>query len=122
VSVIDLSGVVESLASHETLAVKRPPSGVYVDGRYSAGATTNFTVLASVQPLTGEDLLVLPEGERTDDAIEIFTLEKLQPSQQGAAELGDLVTYLGRDYRIRLAEDWGANGNYYRSVATRVGQ
>lgn len=121
-SVIDLSSVITSLASHVSLPVKRPAAGSFVAGRYVEVAPVALTVLASVQPLTGEDLEVLPEAERTSDAIEIFSIAELFPVNHTLNKLGDLVTYRGRDYRVRNVEQWDVNGNYFRSVATRVGQ
>jgi hypothetical protein len=121
-SVMNLSGVVTSLASHTALAVKRAVAGAYVNGRYVASAPAGLTVLASVQPLTGDDLLVLPEGERTTGAIEIFSVVELLPTQEALNKLGDLVTYLGKDYRVRNVQNWDPNGAYWRSVAVEVGQ
>lgn len=120
-SVLDLSSVVLSLQSH-TLTVKRAVAGTYAAGRYSAGAPATLSVSANVQPASAEDLALLPEGERTTDTIVVYTIAELQPTSQANGELGDLVNYQGRDYRVRHVEAWAPNGAYWRSVASRVGQ
>ena len=120
--VMDLSSVVTSLASHVSLAVKRAAAGTYVNGRYVEGAPAALTIVASVQPLSGEDLQELPEAERTSDAIEIFSVVELFATNLATNKLGDLVTYQGRDYRVTNAENWNSNGSYWRSLATRIGQ
>ena len=121
-AVMDLSSVVTSLASHVSLTVKRAAAGTFVNGRYVEAAPTTFTILASVQPLTGEDLQILPEAERTSDAVEIFSIAELFATNYATNKLGDLVTYQGRDYRVSNAENWNPNGAYWRSIATRIGQ
>lgn len=72
---------------------------------------TAFTTLAIVIPVSPQDLMLLPEGERTTPTVKVYTKTKLN--------LGDLVVVNGERWRITTADDWGAYG-YFNNRATRL--
>ena len=47
------------------LTVTRETPGTYVNGYYRNVSTQTFTIMATVEPLDGNDLLMLSEGERS---------------------------------------------------------
>lgn len=58
------------------ITVQRTAAGPAPDGQYSPGAVTTFTtdpVYTSVQPISGEELKDLPEGQRTEDTWFVWT-------------------------------------------------
>jgi hypothetical protein len=59
------------------------------DGKFVPGAFVVATIQASVQPLTGEEAQILPEGERARTWLKAYTTSKLQPVDQHDGEAGD---------------------------------
>lgn len=119
-SVMDLSGVVLNLASGSYTVTRSAPGSTGSDGRWVAGATSPLTIMASVQPLNGRDLLRLPEGERTTERVKVYS--PMQLFVPGAGQDADVITVAGIQYQIETAEQWGANGAYWKMIARKVGR
>lgn len=80
-------------------------SGSYVNGRWSDGSATTFTLKCTIQPhLSGNMNIVLPEGDRSRKRIFIITQgisTQLRTAKEGASLLkGDEVTWNGEVYEI----------------------
>lgn len=63
-----------------------------------------------IHPASKDDLAILPEGERYNPAITIYT--------QGIIYAGDLVTYQGMTWRVTNDANWITHG-YFQTVAIR---
>jgi len=89
------------------------PSMSYVVGRAVAAASTAFTVVASVQPLGGADLKVLPEGAHVADSRKVITVYSLRTR--------DLVTIDGEVWAIyHIDGPWiFRGGSHYNAFAAR---
>ena len=61
------------LLENEEIVIKRPTAGSYVKGRHVAGVPEILTCDASVQPLDGDDLLLLPEANRNMDTLKWYS-------------------------------------------------
>jgi len=85
-------------------AVTRHSAGAYVDGRWAAAAATNLNVAGVVQPVTGKDLQLLPEGTAISDSRKVWTTTELLPS--------DAITIGGKVYNVISVMPWeGRNGD-----------
>lgn len=85
-----------------TYTVTRYASGTWVDGEYTRGAMSSWTVRGSLQPIDdAEDLKQNPEGARTD-AVWILICD----GRQTELEDGDFVTVDGAEYLAKQKEDW----------------
>lgn len=91
--------------------------GAVENGRFRPGPTETFEVRASIQPLTGEQLLRLPEGERTRERIIIFTAAQLRTTRQSEVAMADRVAYRGEQFEVESVEAWAG---YYRCVGAKV--
>lgn len=78
-----------------TLQVTRTARGTRVSGRYTAGAQTTFNVVAGVEPVTGRQLMDLPEGRRGDEIMMLYVDVAL--FTESPATDPDVVRYLGAD-------------------------
>lgn len=78
------------------------------DGRWTPGATTTSTIMASVQPLTERALASLPEGERQTDQRKIITETPLVVGRQASGTQGDRLSWdSGASwYEVRQADSW----------------
>lgn len=79
--------------------VKRFAGGKYVKGRWVADEESEtLQIMASVQPVTNDDMQNLPEGKRIERAVKIYTDELLRV--EGTDEQGDIILWQGREYRV----------------------
>lgn len=104
-----LNGWKESLVGTRT-------SGDYVDGRWVTGSTDVLVFKGVVQNATPEDLVALPEGNRTDETIKIHTTFDLIP--QGDGIKGDLITYGGYVWLVKSVA-YRRIGNYNKVIAVK---
>jgi hypothetical protein len=85
----------------EAITITRMAAGTYVAGRYVPGTDQDFDASANIQPLSGKELLQLPEGDREKEVKKIYTAFALQN--------GDGVTRAdGIRYEVQAVEDWTA--------------
>lgn len=89
-----------------TCSVTRYAPGSYVNRVYVPGATTTFSVLMSVQPLNGRELLNLPEAQRTRQWIKAYCATELRTAEQSTGIKADRVTANGRVYEVQMVEFW----------------
>jgi hypothetical protein len=100
----------------QTYTFRRFAPGTYVKGVWVSGAevvpTDNegnaiaFSMVASIQRLTPNEMLALPEGQRTSEWIKIYTTTKLEKTIEENKTKGDIVSYDGDEFEVIKIEDW----------------
>lgn len=114
---MSLTGAIASFSTG-TYTVTRTAAGSSTLGRYTAGATSTFDIVASVQPVTGRDLLAMPEGLRADETRIVYTTTELRALT--AASDADVVAIDGEVWGVVQVERWQAfGGTHYRALAAR---
>ena len=91
-----------------TLWVQRKP-GVYVDGVWTgSGGEERFSIRGSLQPISGRELQLLPEGERTREQFKLYTKAELLTSRDSAAAptKADMVEHRGRLLKVMAEIPW----------------
>lgn len=84
----------------------RPMQRIRAGGDYNSHGTFEPTeeiavIRAVVQASSQNDLRTLPEGERTDGYVTIWTVFDLQTTDEGRKTLADVIrTPEGQDYKI----------------------
>ncbi len=86
------------LLTQQKATLTRYGKGEYVQGVYEQGNKSCIEIRASIQPITGHELMSMPEGERTRSHFNVFTTTKLKNE--------DLINYKGKVYEVRTVEDW----------------
>jgi len=91
-----------------------------VNGAWVEGAETAFTFYGSKQPLSGKDMLSLPEGRRDRESYLIYTSTQLMSADINGQENPDLIVIDGNDFEIINVEPW-QNGiyNHYKAIASK---
>lgn len=108
-----------SFRSPFTLKRKSTPD-TYVNGKLVAGAVTTSTIQASVQPLRGQEMLLLPEARRTSQAVWVYTDTQLRVANTVTGYNADIVTAFGSDFEIFSCEPWQSNViNHYKAIGIK---
>ena len=103
------------------LTVKRKTAGSYINGFWVAGTNTVLTIKASVQPLSGKDIELLPEGKRLAGGYKLFTDDTLKVAIEGTSQDSDTVSIYGFDYEVIGQEIWANNLiNHNVSLVSKV--
>lgn len=105
-----------------TLTVYRRPAGSRVKGRVLEAAEASFSISATVQPATPEDLEVLPEGTRTDAVLVFHTEDELRDGASPDGAPPDEVEDDGERWVIHHVGPWQEWGDFYRALGIKVGQ
>lgn len=71
------------------------------DGRWDPGATSSFDIEATVNPVPGDVLLTLPEGERSEKQLRVLTETELYTPNDYDGREADRVTVRGEVYEVR---------------------
>lgn len=102
-----------------TLTRKTTPDTL-VNGKMVAGSSTTSTIQASVQPLRGQEMMLLPEARRTSQAVVIYTDTQLRVANTAAGYNADVVTAFGQSFEILSCEPWQSNViNHYRAIGVK---
>lgn len=73
---MSLVGVISSFSTG-TYIITRTAADMYINGIRTPGATSTFTLDASIQPVTGRALYVLPVARHTQDVRKFWTTTQL---------------------------------------------
>jgi hypothetical protein len=94
----------------EEVCIKRKAIGKYVNGRYVAGKESAFEIEANVQPLTGNEILQVPEGERQAENLWMYSETHIKAD--------DVVERGGNEYMVKAAQQW--IGRYTKSRLVKI--
>lgn len=72
-----------------------------MDGKWVAGPDSVLTILASVQPVTAEDQIVMPAGKRLSDYVKAYTSTELIPLSESSQQQPDRLVWRGRQYECK---------------------
>lgn len=90
------------------------------DGRWVQGSSTSTTIYASVQPMEGQDLEILEEGERARDGKRLYTATVMETANQHLGTSADLVTIDSINYEVRQVKRERSIIPHYRVLVMRV--
>lgn len=81
------------------------------------GTVQPVTILATEMPLTGHDLLRIPEGDRTRERKKIYSADIVFIENPDTKAKADVVTVYGKDYQVESVETWP---QYWKAVLVSV--
>lgn len=105
----------------EALTVVRTAQGTRSNGRYTSGSTSNVSITANVQPITGRELQSLQETVHHQEIRVLFTETELFTATPGVRE-ADKVTIGSETWIVHKVEKWSAPGfgTHYRCYIAKV--
>lgn len=100
----------------------RHSSGSYdSEGRWSAGGQTGTPVVALIpQPVTGENLRLLPEGEEVGDYVSTAVASSLEVHTRQDDRDPDVLDIGGVRYECHTVLRWGDYGGFDKLILRRV--
>jgi len=101
------------------LTITRAGQGSYIAGVWQEASTTQFVILASVQPASAKQMMTLPEGRRQSSAYMLYTATLLRTVQDGRQP--DRLTIGGAVYEILQVGEWqNTIIPHYAAMAVKV--
>jgi hypothetical protein len=106
-----------------SLTIKRKVPGSYVNGLFVPGAEAQVTIIGSVQPVTGDELKLLPEGNQDREKRKIYTTSELKIQKAGVGsqvQESDKISLDGKEFQVILVESHLYSGKmtiqYYKAI------
>lgn len=115
--IVDGGELVDEFATG-TYQVTREAVGTHVQGAYVKGAQSTFTIKALIIPAAGQELLKLPEGERSKETFRVLSVSELKSDQ----DVGDpdRIDLPRGTFEVKVIEDFTAAAGFYRYLVQRV--
>lgn len=115
------------------IQIRRPVTGSYVNGKYVGETFLTIDATASVQPTTGEEVQLLPEGRRDSQTYAMYTSTQIYGIEpQTPLHNPDQVLILkppfeGLVFEVVQINTWQNNSNFnivnhYKYIAMRINQ
>ena len=93
-------------------------AGYSSDGYIQAPSTSTLSIVASIQPLSGRDLLILTDAERAEETRWLYTVTPLLTL--AATNEPDVVSVDGVAWVVKTIERWDdPDGTFYRCKIAR---
>jgi len=92
----------------------------YVDGLFDDGTSSTFDIVISAQPLTGRELQILPEGERTRRYMKGYTATRLYTASQSSASKADRLVFDSTTFEVQAVEVWNGDLTHYKVMLAEV--
>ena len=73
---------------------------------YAVRDSSDFTIMLNVQPLSANELLALPEGERTVKRVKTYGADELISADEHGGRPGDMLYYDGQWYECKTCVHW----------------
>lgn len=87
-------------------------------GRAVAGSASTFEITASVQPMSGRDVQLLPEGYHGKETQKLYTTTALVAVD--ASNEPDEVSIGGENWKVIMVKHWEAFGSdHYKAILSR---
>lgn len=105
-----------------TLTVYRKTQGSYVNGDWVEGTEAEITRTVNIQPLKPNEILLLPESERTRQWWKVYSDEDLRTDKEGAGGYSaDEFIYQGERYKVMKVSNYEMGVlNHHKALATRI--
>lgn len=106
-------------ATQTTFTISK--TGGYIDGVWHDTEGVETEIEMSVQPLNGDELLKLPEGDRSRQWMKGYTAVDLVVADELTGSHGDYITYNGKNYEVMKAERWKITDlNHFKVLLAEV--
>lgn len=108
---------------NQPIKIMRKTEGGFQNGMYVDGILEEFTVQTSVQPTWREDLVILPEGRRSEETYTLFCTDKILNENDNLIQKADLAEIYGEIYEVFHVARW-QNGiiPHYKAIVIKLAE
>lgn len=100
--------------------LKRKNAGSYVAGKWVDGTLIpSLVAFASIQPMTGKEMVRIPEGDRNRERKVAYSADLLKVAEPTSGTKADIVTVDGQDFEVESVEPWT---DYWKAVIVKVNE
>jgi hypothetical protein len=101
----------------QDITILRTAVGAYTSGIWADGQMTSSVVKASIQPITPEEMQLVPENRRLEAKYTLYTSTEMHAANQDAGRNADIVMIRDRQFEVLGCDYWRNNIlNHYRAV------
>lgn len=104
----------------KTISVLRKTEGEYVNYKWEPGIEILIEIKASVQPLTPNEMQMMPEGRYTTQQFKLYTSFKLRTVDE---QNPDVVLVDGERFEVISVAPWQSLSgfiNHYKAIIAKV--
>ncbi|MCK5603481.1 hypothetical protein KAR91_16470 [Candidatus Pacearchaeota archaeon] len=104
------------------ITVTRQNAGSFVSGTWVQGVSLGaFEMTCSIQPLSGKDLMNLPEAQRTKRTKKVFSECELKTADLATQKPADRFTFGGITYEVHNVLDYTDNNiTHYEVIGVEI--
>ena len=104
------------------LTFYRTTQGIYVNGEWVEGTETQVPLEVNIQPFKDQDLLLLPEADRSREWYKIYCADEIRMDKQGTSGWSaDEFVYEGDRYKVMKVKHYSMSIlDHYRATAARL--
>lgn len=106
----------------KAFSYRRYEEGYWLNGEYVSGAYSDSTMVASIQPLSGEQILRLTGNDRIKKGISIWTDVALSTGKREGegSQKPDDIYYGGEWYSLDTLDVWQHGIAHYKGIAYKL--
>lgn len=116
--------IISTYGKTVTLSIESASGSIGADGGFTAGAATTSTIVMSIQPISGDEALRLPEGIRNKKVMKGYTISDITNGSESDARLPDKIIDGVNEYEINDVQYYEATtlsiSPHYRCTLVRV--
>lgn len=112
---MDARGLIKSMGGKKQ-SVRRSSGAGYINGVWVESAHETLHLLMLVQPLTGNEIVRIPEGDRKRERRIAYSPDELKTHDPETKSQADVVTLSGQDFQVEKCEPWRG---YFKSYLVR---
>ncbi len=103
-----------------TYTVTRRATGSLANGDWTPGASSTFTVEADLQPLSGNDLKILPEGQHGEEMQKLYLSVELFTARLDKE--ADQITIDGAEWKVINVRKYTILTGNFKVIVARIDQ
>lgn len=106
----------------ETVEIVRSSDFDWVDGEPERGPESVFTAVASIQPLTPNEVLQLPEHRRTRESVKMYLATAVRTTDEKNQLPADRIIHDGKTYEVLAVSNWaiGTDLPHYKAICVKL--
>ena len=104
------------------LTIYRTSQGGYVNGDWVDGKTAEVEIQANVQPMRDDELMLMPETERTREWYKVYSASEIRTSKEGTTGwAADEFMWNGDRYKVMKVRRYQMQTlDHWKALAAKV--